>query len=449
MHLDFKRANGYSELEIAPEAHGIGERHAYRQSRRPTTNAWRRRASVRSADMVPVSELGRHDRAAMRLPVALGAAVRHLAARRSAPAAACASSECSGAQARRFASHGSTHFVVACQPAPARFGARRRDPAVGSGRRPFLARIAKRLLRALRGLVPWRKGPFELFGIRIDAEWRSDRKWRRVRPHVDLTGKHVLDVGCWQRLFRLANVGSWRSLRVGHRSPRCCSCCNTPPWLPMRRKEQVHAILVLPLRLGGPWRSVRWRRVDAVRRWRSRWGSSITVGTRKRICAQLARLLPGKGACWCSRRLIAARRLCARRSDTRGCAMSGRCRTSIPSSRWLTAAGFTPGDRGGHHGYHNCRAASHGMDAASVAGGCPGPERSDSHHRRPPGTHASGDSRPPRWQLVCRPTSSWYFGCQTQVLNDPHGGEFQAAHPRLLLALLHQPTSSAKGDLIL
>jgi tRNA (mo5U34)-methyltransferase len=50
---------------------------------------------------------------------------------------------------------------------------------------------------ALRGLHPWRKGPFDLFGIHINTEWRSDWKWQRIAPHIgSLTGQRVLDVGC-------------------------------------------------------------------------------------------------------------------------------------------------------------------------------------------------------------------------------------------------------------
>lgn len=53
------------------------------------------------------------------------------------------------------------------------------------------------LLSALRGLHPWRKGPFELFGIHIDAEWRSDWKWDRLAAHIEpLSARRVLDVGC-------------------------------------------------------------------------------------------------------------------------------------------------------------------------------------------------------------------------------------------------------------
>ena len=49
----------------------------------------------------------------------------------------------------------------------------------------------------LRQLMPWRKGPFEFFGVKIDTEWRSDWKWNRIAPHISsLSGRSVLDVGC-------------------------------------------------------------------------------------------------------------------------------------------------------------------------------------------------------------------------------------------------------------
>ena len=52
-------------------------------------------------------------------------------------------------------------------------------------------------ITALKHLHPWRKGPFELFGVHIDTEWRSDWKWQRVAPHIsDLKDRYVLDVGC-------------------------------------------------------------------------------------------------------------------------------------------------------------------------------------------------------------------------------------------------------------
>ena len=53
------------------------------------------------------------------------------------------------------------------------------------------------LEQAIRGLHPWRKGPFRLFGLEIDAEWRSNLKWDRIKPALgDLHGKKILDVGC-------------------------------------------------------------------------------------------------------------------------------------------------------------------------------------------------------------------------------------------------------------
>ncbi|PAU62031.1 tRNA 5-methoxyuridine(34)/uridine 5-oxyacetic acid(34) synthase CmoB [Pseudomonas indica] len=65
------------------------------------------------------------------------------------------------------------------------------------------------LRQALLGLSPWRKGPFDLFGVHIDTEWRSDWKWARVAPHLDLHGKRVLDVGCGNGYYQ------WRMLGAG------------------------------------------------------------------------------------------------------------------------------------------------------------------------------------------------------------------------------------------
>jgi tRNA (mo5U34)-methyltransferase len=71
------------------------------------------------------------------------------------------------------------------------------------------------LLGALQGLIPWRKGPFDLFGVHIDTEWRSDWKWSRVAPHLDLQNKRVLDVGCGNGYYLWRMLGAGASSVVG------------------------------------------------------------------------------------------------------------------------------------------------------------------------------------------------------------------------------------------
>ncbi len=62
---------------------------------------------------------------------------------------------------------------------------------------PLDEETREQLREALMGLHPWRKGPFELFGVHIDTEWRSDWKWERLQQRIDpLVGRKVLDVGC-------------------------------------------------------------------------------------------------------------------------------------------------------------------------------------------------------------------------------------------------------------
>ena len=48
----------------------------------------------------------------------------------------------------------------------------------------------------LKQLCPWRKGPFNFFGIQIDSEWQSWMKWERLKNHIgNLTGRRILDIG--------------------------------------------------------------------------------------------------------------------------------------------------------------------------------------------------------------------------------------------------------------
>ena len=63
----------------------------------------------------------------------------------------------------------------------------------------------------LMQLAPWRKGPFNVGGVHIDAEWRSDLKWQRVAGGIEpLEGRRVLDVGCGNGYYalRMADAGA-------------------------------------------------------------------------------------------------------------------------------------------------------------------------------------------------------------------------------------------------
>jgi len=82
--------------------------------------------------------------------------------------------------------------------------------------------LRDQLRATLMDLHPWRKGPFELFGLAIDTEWRSDWKWDRLAPHLpDLSGQHILDVGCGNgyHCLRLHGAGARRVIGIDP-SPR-------------------------------------------------------------------------------------------------------------------------------------------------------------------------------------------------------------------------------------
>lgn len=72
-------------------------------------------------------------------------------------------------------------------------------------------------LRArLLAFLPWRKGPFSLFGVRIDAEWRSHLKWNRLAGAVaPLAGRTVLDAGCGNGYYGFRMAGAGARLVVG------------------------------------------------------------------------------------------------------------------------------------------------------------------------------------------------------------------------------------------
>ncbi|MDF7680883.1 tRNA 5-methoxyuridine(34)/uridine 5-oxyacetic acid(34) synthase CmoB [Enterobacteriaceae bacterium ESL0689] len=73
-----------------------------------------------------------------------------------------------------------------------------------------------RIENLLKNLMPWRKGPYSLYGVDIDTEWRSDWKWQRVLPHLsDLRGRIILDVGCGSGYHLWRMIGAGARMAVG------------------------------------------------------------------------------------------------------------------------------------------------------------------------------------------------------------------------------------------
>lgn len=98
----------------------------------------------------------------------------------------------------------------------------------------------------LLALHPWRKGPFRLFGIELDAEWRSDKKWRRLADHVaPLKGRKVLDVGCGNGYYAFRMRGAGADIVVGI-DPAVLFVAQFTALKKLLRSERVH---VLPLTL--------------------------------------------------------------------------------------------------------------------------------------------------------------------------------------------------------
>ena len=73
------------------------------------------------------------------------------------------------------------------------------------------ATVSSEIEACLREFHPWRKGPYNLHGVYIDTEWRSDKKWNRlVGQLAPLAGRRVLDVGCGNgyHCWRMAGMGA-------------------------------------------------------------------------------------------------------------------------------------------------------------------------------------------------------------------------------------------------
>jgi len=80
----------------------------------------------------------------------------------------------------------------------------------------FNASAKNQLESQLKTLCPWRKGPYNLFGIHIDTEWRSDWKWNRLKDHIaPLEHRLVLDVGCGNGYHCWRMLGAGAKMVVG------------------------------------------------------------------------------------------------------------------------------------------------------------------------------------------------------------------------------------------
>ena len=74
----------------------------------------------------------------------------------------------------------------------------------------------ERLEKQLRLFHPWRKGPYEIFGIYIDTEWRSDWKWDRIKNDITpLENRNILDVGCGNGYHVLRMLGAGADSVIG------------------------------------------------------------------------------------------------------------------------------------------------------------------------------------------------------------------------------------------
>lgn len=68
----------------------------------------------------------------------------------------------------------------------------------------------------LKELMPWRKGPFNLFDIEIDTEWRSNLKWDRLKNHIKpLENRMILDIGCGNGYYGWRMLGEKAKYVVG------------------------------------------------------------------------------------------------------------------------------------------------------------------------------------------------------------------------------------------
>ena len=105
------------------------------------------------------------------------------------------------------------------------------------------------LRETLLGLSPWRKGPFDVGGVHIDAEWRSDLKWDRLADSVELDGRSVLDIGCGNGYYALRMREAGAKMVIGV-DP---TIVYVMQFLAINHFVRDPQVFVLPLRLKEWW----------------------------------------------------------------------------------------------------------------------------------------------------------------------------------------------------
>ncbi len=74
----------------------------------------------------------------------------------------------------------------------------------------------KRLIKSLYKLMPWRKGPYQIFGINIDSEWASHLKWNRIKDKIaPLKNRRVLDIGSSSGYYMFKMAASKPKIIIG------------------------------------------------------------------------------------------------------------------------------------------------------------------------------------------------------------------------------------------
>ena len=71
------------------------------------------------------------------------------------------------------------------------------DDWVTIGNNSDITQEQKEILEvSLKAMIPWRKGPFELCGLKLDSEWQSNLKYNMLKKYFNLEDKVVADIGC-------------------------------------------------------------------------------------------------------------------------------------------------------------------------------------------------------------------------------------------------------------